>query len=41
MARAGAVASLEPGAAVVLTAGQTGKRGTTNLILLEKVPSGV
>jgi pyruvate kinase len=33
------VASLEPGAAVVLTAGQSGKRGTTNLILLKEVPA--
>jgi pyruvate kinase len=34
------VASLEPGAAVVLTAGNIGERGTTNLIVLRDVPGG-
>jgi pyruvate kinase len=32
------VASLEPGAAVVLTAGNVGEQGTTNLIVLREVP---
>ena len=36
--KARVAASLKPGTPVVLTAGQTGRRGTTNLILLEEVP---
>jgi pyruvate kinase len=37
--KAATVAALEPGATVVLTAGTTGKRGTTNLIVLRDVPN--
>jgi pyruvate kinase len=36
--RAAMIAGLEPGATVVLTAGNLGKRGTTNLIVLRDVP---
>jgi pyruvate kinase len=39
--KAAGVASLTPGATVVLTAGNTGERGTTNLIVLRDVPSNV
>jgi pyruvate kinase len=38
--RAADVASLEPGATVVLTAGDTGQAGTTNLIALHGIPPG-
>jgi pyruvate kinase len=37
--QAGDVAALEPGATVVLTAGNIGERGTTNLIVLRDVPA--
>jgi pyruvate kinase len=37
--KAAMIAGLEPGAPVVLTAGNLGKRGTTNLIVLRDVPS--
>ena len=36
--RSASIAALEPGATVVLTAGNTGERGTTNLIVLRDVP---
>lgn len=39
--QAAAVARLEPGAPVVLTAGTVGEQGTTNLIVLRDVPAGV
>jgi pyruvate kinase len=35
------LAALEPGAPVVLTAGNVGEQGTTNLIVLRDVPAGV
>jgi pyruvate kinase len=38
MEKARSAAALDPGATVVLTAGQTGRRGTTNLILLHELP---
>jgi pyruvate kinase len=38
--QAGTVGSLPAGAGVVLTAGNTGERGTTNLIVMRDVPSG-
>jgi pyruvate kinase len=38
--KAAMIAGLERGATVVLTAGNLGKRGTTNLIVLRDVPSG-
>jgi pyruvate kinase len=37
--KARATAALDPGATVVLTAGETGRGGTTNLILLQRVPT--
>ena len=37
--KARAIAALDPGETVVVTAGQTGRRGTTNLILLQQVPA--
>jgi pyruvate kinase len=38
--KAAAIAGLKAGATVVLTAGNLGKRGTTNLIVLRDVPGG-
>jgi pyruvate kinase len=38
--KAATIAGLEAGATVVLTAGNLGKRGTTNLIVLRDVPGG-
>jgi pyruvate kinase len=37
--QAASVAGFEPGATVVLTAGNIGERGTTNLIVLRDVPA--
>jgi pyruvate kinase len=39
--QAAGVAALEPGSTVVLTAGNVGERGTTNLIVLRDVPAYV
>jgi pyruvate kinase len=39
--QAAGVAALEPGSTVVLTAGNVGERGTTNLIVLRDVPADV
>jgi pyruvate kinase len=39
MREAADVAALEPGDAVVLTAGNIGEQGTTNLIVLRDVPT--
>jgi pyruvate kinase len=38
---AASVAGFEPGATVVLTAGNIGEHGTTNLIVMRDVPPGV
>jgi pyruvate kinase len=39
MQKPGVMASLKPGAVVVLTSGEAGRHGTTNLILLREVPT--